>query len=150
MTDRLRHLLSDDRGQYDLRTYPGRVTLFVLAERDGMSDSLFDPALDNIDPQLGWGRVAAGGVEVHELPGEHISIFREPNVRILAEKLTSLPGGEPEGRSLATGAGGEAAPHGLTVVAAPGSSTLRLAPGAARGVGLTVVSGRQYSHRIHA
>ena len=71
-----------------MRTYPGRATLFVLAERDGMSDSLFDPALGKIDPQLGWGRIAAGGVEVHEVPGEHISIFREPNVRSLAEKLT--------------------------------------------------------------
>ena len=68
---------------------PGRATLFVLAERDGMSDSLFDPALGEIDRQLGWGRIVAGGVEVHEVPGEHISIFREPSVRGLAEKLTS-------------------------------------------------------------
>jgi thioesterase domain-containing protein/acyl carrier protein len=88
-TDRLRHVFSTTADQYDLRTYPGRATLFVLAERAGMSDSLFDPALGEIDRQLGWGRVAAGGVEVHEVPGEHISIFREPNVRSLAEKLTN-------------------------------------------------------------
>ena len=88
-TDRLRHVFSTTADQYNLRTYPGRATLFVLAERDGMSDSLFDPALGEIDPQLGWGRIAAGGVEVYEVPGEHISIFREPNVRSLALKLTN-------------------------------------------------------------
>ncbi len=88
-TDRLRLLLSTTADQYTLRTYPGRATLFVLAKRDGMSDSLFDPALGKVDRQLGWGRVATGGVDVHEVPGEHVSIFREPNVKILAEKLTS-------------------------------------------------------------
>jgi thioesterase domain-containing protein len=88
-TDRLRHVFSATANQCELRTYPGRATLFVLAERDGMSDSLFDPALGEIDPQLGWGRIVAGGVDVHEVPGEHVSIFSEPNVRSLAEKLTA-------------------------------------------------------------
>ena len=86
---RLRHLLGETAARYDLRAYPGRITLFALAHRDGMSDSLFDPALFDVDPQLGWGRLAAGGVEVHELPGEHLSIFQEPHVRSLAEKLTA-------------------------------------------------------------
>ena len=54
-----------------------------------MSDSLFDPAIGAIDPQLGWGRLAPGKVEVYELTGEHTSIFREPNVLRLAEKLTA-------------------------------------------------------------
>jgi thioesterase domain-containing protein len=88
-TDRLRQLLSTTADRYSLRTYPGRATLFVLAERDGMSDSLFDPALGEVDRELGWGRVVAGGVEVHEMAGEHTSILREPNVQILAGKLTS-------------------------------------------------------------
>ena len=88
-TDRLRHRFTATADQYQLRTYAGRITLFVLADRDGFSDSLFDPSLGEIDPTLGWGRIAAGGVEVHELSGEHISIFREPHVRSLAEKLTA-------------------------------------------------------------
>ena len=87
-TGRLRQVFTTTADQYDLRLYPGRATLFVLADRDGMSDSLFDPSLGEIDPQLGWGRIAAGGVEVHEVHGEHTSIFHEPNVRSLAEKLT--------------------------------------------------------------
>jgi thioesterase domain-containing protein len=88
-TDQLRRVFSTTADQYELRSYPGRAALFILSERDGMSDSLFDPALGDIDPQLGWGRVVAGGVEVYEVPGEHVSIFREPNVRSLAEKLTN-------------------------------------------------------------
>jgi thioesterase domain-containing protein len=86
-TRRLRDLLSTSASNYHMRTYPGRATLFVLGGRDGMSDSLFDPAMGEIDPQLGWGRIVAGEIEVHEVPGEHVSMFREPNVRILAEKL---------------------------------------------------------------
>ena len=87
-TYRLRHLLTTTANQYKYSTYPGRLTLFVLSGRDGMSDSLFDPALGDIDPQLGWGRIAAGGVDLHEAGGDHISMFREPDVRRLAEKLT--------------------------------------------------------------
>ncbi len=87
--DRLRQLLGGTAARYDLRDYPGRITLVSLAHRDGSGDSLFDPALVDIDPQLGWGRIAAGGVEVHEVPGEHVSMFREPHVAFVAEKLAA-------------------------------------------------------------
>jgi thioesterase domain-containing protein len=70
-----------------VRPYPGRTALFALAQRDGMTDSLYDPLVGEIDPQLGWGPIAAGGVDVQELPGGHVTIFQEPHVRILAEKL---------------------------------------------------------------
>lgn len=41
-----------------------------------MGDSLCDPAVQVIDPMLGWGRVAPGRVSVHEMtvparPGDH-------------------------------------------------------------------------------
>jgi thioesterase domain-containing protein len=85
--DRLRHRLGETAAKYDIRAYPGRITLFALAERDGMRDSLFDPAVHDIDPLLGWGRVAPGRVEVHEVLGGHVSLFQEPFVRDLAEKL---------------------------------------------------------------
>ena len=87
-TVKLRHLLSTTAERYQLRSYSGCADLFVLAERDGMSDSLFDPVLGEIDPELGWGRVVTGGVRVYQVPGKHLSIFREPNVSALAEKLT--------------------------------------------------------------
>jgi amino acid adenylation domain-containing protein len=35
------------------------------------------------DPQLGWGAVARGGLTVHEMVGEHGTMFREPHVQRL-------------------------------------------------------------------
>jgi aspartate racemase len=39
------------------------------------------------DPQFGWSKLAAGGLEVHHVPGDHIGILKEPHVQVLAEKL---------------------------------------------------------------
>jgi len=50
---------------------------------------LFDPI--NIwyhyDSKMGWDGLAAGGLENQEIPGHHTSMFEEPHVRVLAEKL---------------------------------------------------------------
>jgi thioesterase domain-containing protein len=59
--------------------FPGRVTLFRARTRH-----LLLPTPDD----LGWGSLAGGGVEVHIIPGHHVSILREPNVRTLARRLT--------------------------------------------------------------
>jgi thioesterase domain-containing protein len=40
-----------------------------------------------IDPQLGWGELALRGVDIIEVPGHHLSILTEPNVKILADQL---------------------------------------------------------------
>src|SRR5262249_58781259 len=72
---------------YQIRPYAGRITLFMLAQRDGMTDSLFDPALGEVDPLLGWGSVALQGVDRHLLEGQHLSILVEPFVRALGEQL---------------------------------------------------------------
>ncbi|MEG4110940.1 MULTISPECIES: amino acid adenylation domain-containing protein [unclassified Microcoleus] len=39
------------------------------------------------DLELGWGRVITGGIEVHEIPSDHLGMLKEPHVRILGEKL---------------------------------------------------------------
>ena len=39
------------------------------------------------DSQEGWNTLAPLGVEVHEIPGDHINIIKEPHVGTLAEKL---------------------------------------------------------------
>jgi thioesterase domain-containing protein/acyl carrier protein len=83
----VRLLFNAGAARYEVKPYPGPITLFALGHRDGMSDSLFDPALDEIDPQLGWGRVALGGLEVHELSGEHMTILKEPHVQTLGQTL---------------------------------------------------------------
>jgi hypothetical protein len=58
--------------------YPGRVTLFRSILRHTKYYN---------DPQMGWGELATGGVEIHEIPGDHETMISEPHVRILAEKL---------------------------------------------------------------
>jgi amino acid adenylation domain-containing protein len=60
------------------QVYPGRVTLFRSIER---------PTRKYYEPLLGWGELAAGGVEVVEVPGHHSTMILEPYVRFLAEKL---------------------------------------------------------------
>ena len=50
---------------------------------------VFDTCLFEPDPLLGWGGMATGGIEIHELPGYHRAYLWEPGVTVLAEKLTS-------------------------------------------------------------
>ncbi len=63
---------------YVPRTYPGRVTLFKASDR-----SLKD--VEN--PTLGWDKVAASGVDIHQVPGNHYTLIRNPHVQVLAEQL---------------------------------------------------------------
>ncbi|CEF48410.1 unnamed protein product [uncultured bacterium] len=39
------------------------------------------------DPLLGWAELARGGLALHELPGDHVTMFTEPMVKRLAEHL---------------------------------------------------------------
>lgn len=71
---------------YQVKPYHGAITLFMLAHRGAMTDSLFDPMLGTIDPYLGWKPFAEGGLRRHLLAGEHTTILREPFV----ERLGSL------------------------------------------------------------
>jgi amino acid adenylation domain-containing protein len=65
---------------YELRLYPGRVTLFKASEA---------LAGTSPDPTLGWSEWASDGVEVHLVPGNHANLVYEPHVKILAEKLSA-------------------------------------------------------------
>ena len=64
---------------YMLPTYAGKLTLFSASERDRDSEP---------DDYCGWNNVVTGGVELHECPGKHTTVMQEPNVRVMAEKLT--------------------------------------------------------------
>jgi len=66
--------------KYKPKPYPGRLTLI----RAKGHFSIFE-----IDKSLGWGTLAKGGVEVHIVPGDHYTIFKRPNVNLLAEKLNA-------------------------------------------------------------
>ncbi len=63
---------------YVPKRYPGKVTLLRAVER---------PTRKYYEPDLGWGEIAAGGVEIVEVPGHHKTLILEPRVRVLAEKL---------------------------------------------------------------
>ncbi len=69
---------------YVPQVYPGRVALFRSR------DQIIDVDVSSCrDPQLGWGKLAAGGLECHEVPGTHLGMLQEPHVQVLAEKLTA-------------------------------------------------------------
>jgi thioesterase domain-containing protein len=63
---------------YHPQAYPGQVTLFRVR---GMR--LFR----TYDTDLGWGQLAAGGVEIQMIRGAHYNILEKPGVDILAAKL---------------------------------------------------------------
>jgi amino acid adenylation domain-containing protein len=64
---------------YTPQVYDGKVTLF-WASADLRT---------SIDLVEGWRALAGGGIEVHEIPGSHLDIIKEPHVGDLANKLTS-------------------------------------------------------------
>jgi acyl-CoA synthetase (AMP-forming)/AMP-acid ligase II/thioesterase domain-containing protein/acyl carrier protein len=63
---------------YVPQVYPGRIVLLLSSEAP---DRFF------YDARLGWTDMAAGGLEVHVVPGDHETLFSEPHVRAMAEKL---------------------------------------------------------------
>lgn len=65
---------------YALKRYSGRITFFKA------SDTLTGPA---VDPTMGWGDWADGGVEVHMVPGNHANMMYQPHVGALAAALTA-------------------------------------------------------------
>ncbi len=67
---------------YVPQVYPDRVTLFKATDKDVTSIVEVE-----VEPGLGWTKLAAGGLEIHEIPGDHHGILKEPNVQLLAEKL---------------------------------------------------------------
>ena len=72
--------------------YPTRITLFQASDEYpeqilcGESFESIKPENMN-DPLWGWGEVSAGSVEVHTIPGDHLTIMSEPHVQVLAQKL---------------------------------------------------------------
>jgi aspartate racemase len=64
--------------RYQLKPYPERIVLFRAGEK----------GLRGLDePGDGWQKYAAGGLEVHELDGDHGNILNEPNVQSFAAEL---------------------------------------------------------------
>jgi amino acid adenylation domain-containing protein len=62
---------------YQPRPYDGRVLLFRRTNR---------PTGQYRDPEYGWGGLGSR-LEIHEVPGNHIDMFLDPNVHVMADKL---------------------------------------------------------------
>ena len=63
---------------YRPQRYPGRITLFR---------SRFQSPFLGLGSEMGWDRVAMGGVEVVRVPGGHLSVLQPPNVDVLARRF---------------------------------------------------------------
>ena len=74
--------------------FRGTVTLFRASEPYAYRDALFTTRTAAEAHVLGWGAHVDGAVEVHFVPGSHVTLASEPNVRVLAERVrASLAGG---------------------------------------------------------
>ena len=65
---------------YSLQPYSGELTLF-RAENNAYEQPL--------PRDLNWGGLAAGGVVIEELPGDHGQILSQPGLGVLAQKLSA-------------------------------------------------------------
>jgi len=59
------------------KSFPGKIILFWAK----------DAPSDFADNRVAWRRVAAGGCEIHVVPGTHTKMREEPHVQKLVEKL---------------------------------------------------------------
>lgn len=57
--------------------YPNALTLFRTNQQLSKSD----------DPTLGWNQLTTSNVQVHFIPGNHLTMLRKPHVQVLAEHL---------------------------------------------------------------
>jgi len=66
------------KNAYVPQVYPGRLVFFQTKRNRDISQE--------------WEPFIAGGIEVHEIPGDHYTMWQEPHVQILAEKLKTVLG----------------------------------------------------------
>jgi len=72
--------------QHFPQPYSGKVTLFRAMGRRAEVGT-------EIDPQYGWGDLAVGGLDIYDIPGDHLLMLQEPHVQVLAEKIQEITQG---------------------------------------------------------
>lgn len=65
---------------YQPKPYAGRVVLFRCEQIS---------VRHYMDSTYGWGNLVEGGIEVIDLPGDHVAIFEEALVFTLAHELSA-------------------------------------------------------------
>jgi amino acid adenylation domain-containing protein len=66
--------------KYVLQVYSGKATVFRT--EDGLVVEQREA-----DAKMGWGKLALGGVDIYDISGIHNSIFKEPHVRSVSDKM---------------------------------------------------------------
>ncbi|MFE1748578.1 amino acid adenylation domain-containing protein [Coleofasciculus sp. H7-2] len=62
---------------YVPQVYPSKITLLKNSEQN---------IIANQDPSMGWGDLA-GGVEIYNIPGNHLTMLKKPHIQVLTEQL---------------------------------------------------------------
>jgi thioesterase domain-containing protein/acyl carrier protein len=77
---------------YHPQIYSGQITLFRASEPSTFTKLYLPTPQDweNRDPQHGWNGLASDGLAIHDIPGDHFSLFQEPHVQTLAKKLQQI------------------------------------------------------------
>ncbi|HEX2206486.1 MAG TPA: amino acid adenylation domain-containing protein, partial [Longimicrobium sp.] len=81
--DAVRARMESGRGYVPGR-FHGTVDLFRAAEPYAYREALFAGRAPEVERVLGWQTHVSGTVEVHTIPGTHVTLGSEPNVRVLA------------------------------------------------------------------
>jgi thioesterase domain-containing protein/aryl carrier-like protein len=63
---------------YTPKVYSGQATLFWTEYQSHYMD---------LYPELGWGDLVTGGLEIYPLPGDHFTLMKEPYLPVLVERL---------------------------------------------------------------
>ena len=75
--------------QYESEKYNGLVTLFRARNR-----SINEVVFGSLDPEMGWGHLAQGGVNVHLVDGYHRNMHLSPYAKSLAGELKKCLDGD--------------------------------------------------------
>lgn len=75
--------------QHFPQPYHGKVTLFRAKDRKAEVGT-------EIDPDYGWRDLAVGGLDIYDIPGDHLLMLQEPNVQVLAAKIKEIIQPSPE------------------------------------------------------
>lgn len=71
---------------YVPQVYSGKITLLRASEMVAEdSGGVFAQSFQK--PALGWGELTTQPIEIHEVPGDHVTMLSEPHVQVLADKL---------------------------------------------------------------
>ena len=73
--------LEDTERRYEPKLYPGKITLLCSAR---------EPRGLFLDPQMGWGPFASGGVDVEVIDGDHFTVFKGQGLEQMATHIAAV------------------------------------------------------------